>query len=206
MKVAVKTLDNKSAGEIELSDSVFGLEPRSDLLHRMVNYQLAKRRAGTHKTKTISEIRGTTKKPWRQKGTGRARQGSLRSPQFRGGSVAFGPVVRSHAFDLPKKVRKLALRHALSSKAAAGKLVILDKADAASHKTRDLVGQLEALGIASALFIDGGAVEAKFDLASRNIPLIDVLPSVGANVYDILRRDTLVLTKAAVEQLEERLA
>ncbi|MEQ9835922.1 MAG: 50S ribosomal protein L4 [Roseitalea porphyridii] len=204
MKVSVKTLDNKSAGEIELSEEIFGLEPRSDLLHRMVNWQLAKRRAGTHKTKGVSEIRGTTKKPYRQKGTGRARQGSLRSPQFRGGARIFGPVVRDHGFDLPKKVRKLALKHALSAKAQAGQILVLDKAEAASHKTKDLALAFDRLGIASALFIDG-AVDAKFDLASRNLPLVDVLPEAGANVYDILRRDMLVLTKAAVEKLEERL-
>jgi len=204
MKVSVKTLDNKSAGEIELSEDIFGLEPRSDLLHRMVNWQLAKRRAGTHKTKGISEISGTTKKPYRQKGTGRARQGSLRSPQFRGGARIFGPVVRDHGFDLPKKVRKLALKHALSAKAKAGQILVLDKAEAKSHKTKDLAQAFDRLGIASALFIDG-AVDAKFDLASRNLPLVDVLPEAGANVYDILRRDTLVLTKAAVEKLEERL-
>lgn len=205
MKVSVKTLDNKSAGEIELSADVFGLEPRADLLHRMVNYQQAKRRAGTHKTKGISEISGTTAKPFRQKGTGRARAGSLRASQYRGGATTFGPVVRSHAIELPKKVRKLALKHALSAKAASGTLMVVDAADVDTHKTKDLVQKLTVLGISSALFIDGDEVAPKFDLATRNLPTIDVLPEAGANVYDILRRDTLVLTKAAVEKLEERL-
>ena len=190
MKISVKTLDNKSAGEIELSAEVFGLEPRSDLLHRMVNYQRAKQRAGTHKTKGISEIRGTTAKPFRQKGTGRARSGSLRASQYRGGATTFGPVVRSHAIELPKKVRRLALKHALSAKAAAGELVVVENADVGSHKTKELAQKLDALGISSALFIDGDAVEPKFDLAARNLPTVDVLPEAGANVYDILRRDT----------------
>lgn len=206
MKVPVKTLDNGSAGEIELSEAVFGLPSRSDLLHRMINWQLAKRRAGTHKTKGVSEIRGTTKKPWRQKGTGRARQGSTRSPQFRGGAVIFGPVVRDHGFSLPKKVRKLGLRTALSTKAAEGKLVVLEDAATDSHKTKALLAKLQALGLGSVLIIDGDAVNENFGLAARNIPLVDVLPQQGANVYDILRRETLVLTRAAVERLEERLA
>ncbi|MEM7443180.1 MAG: 50S ribosomal protein L4 [Pseudomonadota bacterium] len=205
MKVSVKTLDNKSAGEIELSADVFGLEPRADLLHRMVNYQRAKQRAGTHKTKGISEIRGTTAKPFRQKGTGRARSGSLRASQYRGGATTFGPVVRSHGIELPKKVRRLALKHALSAKAAAGDLIVVENADVGSHKTKELAQKLDALGISSALFIDGEAVEPKFDLAARNLASVDVLPEAGANVYDILRRDTLVLTKAAVAKLEERL-
>ena len=170
----------------------------------MVNWQLAKRRSGNHKTKGISDIRGTTKKPYKQKGTGNARQGSLRSPQFRGGAVIHGPVVRSHAFDLPKKVRKLALRVALSSKAADGKLIVLDAAKAATPKTKDLAGRLGKLGWNSVLVIDG-EVDDNFASASRNIPHVNVLPSVGANVYDILRADTLVLTKDAVEMLEARL-
>jgi large subunit ribosomal protein L4 len=205
MKVPVKTIDNKDAGEIELDEAVFGLAPRADILHRMVTWQLAKRRAGTHKTKGISDISGTTKKPYKQKGTGRARQGSLRSPQFRGGAVIFGPVVRSHAIDLPKKVRKLALRHALSAKVADGKLMVLDEAVAASHKTRELAARLAALGLTSALVVGGQEVDGNFARASRNIPGIDVLPQQGANVYDILRRDLLVLTRSAVEQLEARL-
>lgn len=205
MKVSVKTLENKDAGEIELSDSIFGLPVRQDLLHRIVHWQLAKRRAGTHKTKGISEIAGTTKKPFKQKGTGRARQGSTRSPQFRGGAVIFGPVVRDHGYDLPKKVRKLALKTALSAKAADGKLIVVDAVAADSHKTKELAAKLEALGLKSALIIDGENVNDQFRLAARNLPLIDVLPQQGANVYDILRRDTLVLSRNAVEQLEARL-
>jgi large subunit ribosomal protein L4 len=205
MKIAVKTFDNTSAGEIELDDTVFGLEVRTDLLARMVNWQLAKRRSGNHKTKGISEIRGTTKKPYKQKGTGHARQGSTRSPQFRGGARIFGPVVRSHAHDLPKKVRKLALRHALSSKAADGKLVVVDAVVADSHKTQGLAAKLSALGLDSALILAGEQIDTNFALAARNLPSIDVLPSQGANVYDILRRDTLVLSRQAVEQLEARL-
>jgi large subunit ribosomal protein L4 len=205
MKIAVKTFDNASAGEIELDDSVFGLEVRTDLLARMVNWQLAKRRSGNHKTKGISEISGTTKKPYKQKGTGHARQGSTRSPQFRGGARIFGPVVRSHAHDLPKKVRKLALRHALSSKAADGKLVVVDAVVADSHKTKGLAAKLTALGLDSALILAGEQIDTNFALAARNLPFIDVLPSQGANVYDILRRDTLVLSRQAVEQLEARL-
>lgn len=205
MKTNVISLDNKAVGEIELADDVFGVAVRTDLLHRMVSYQLSKRRAGTHKTKTISEISGTTKKPFNQKGGGRARQGSLRSPQFRGGATIFGPVVRSHAFDLPKKVRTLALKTALSAKAAEGKLVVLDQAKLSAPKTKDLANRLKALGWGSVLVIDGPALDDNFALASRNIPFVDVLPSVGANVYDILRRDTLVLTKDAVAALEARL-
>ncbi|MGF6229021.1 large subunit ribosomal protein L4 [Inquilinus ginsengisoli] len=205
MKIAVKTFDNTSAGEIDLDDTVFGLEVRTDLLFRMVNWQLAKRRSGNHKTKGISEISGTTKKPYKQKGTGHARQGSTRSPQFRGGARIFGPVVRSHAHDLPKKVRKLALRHALSSKAADGKLVVVDAVVADSHKTKGLAAKLTALGLDSALILAGEQIDTNFALAARNLPSIDVLPSQGANVYDILRRDTLVLSRQAVEQLEARL-
>ncbi|NFV81781.1 50S ribosomal protein L4 [Magnetospirillum aberrantis] len=205
MKTNVISLDNKAVGEIELADEVFGVAVRTDLLHRMVSYQLSKRRAGTHKTKGISEISGTTKKPFAQKGGGRARQGSLRSPQFRGGATIFGPVVRSHAFDMPKKVRSLALRTALSAKAAEGKLIVLDQAKLSAPKTKDLATRLKALGWGSVLVIDGPALDDNFALASRNIPFVDVLPSVGANVYDILRRDTLVLTKDAVAALEARL-
>jgi large subunit ribosomal protein L4 len=172
----------------------------------MVTWQLAKRRAGTHKTKGVSEISGTTKKPFKQKGTGRARQGSNRSPQFRGGAVIFGPVVRDHGFDLPKKVRKLALKHALSAKAADGKLIVLDAARADDHKTKALRRQLEDLGLGSTLVLDGDEVDRNFALAARNLPEVDVLPQRGANVYDILRRDTLVLTRNAIAQLEARLA
>ncbi|ALG69813.1 50S ribosomal protein L4 [Azospirillum thiophilum] len=205
MKATIKNLNNEAVGEIELSEAVFGLPTRTDLLARMVNWQLAKRRSGNHKTKGISEIRGTTKKPYSQKGTGRARQGSIRSPQFRGGATIFGPVVRSHAHDLTKKVRKLALKTALSAKVAEGKLIVLEAAAAETHKTKDLVARLATLGLTSALIIDGSNLDDNFAKASRNIPLIDVLPEQGANVYDILRRDTLVLTRNAVEQLEARL-
>lgn len=204
MKCDVITLDNKAAGSIELDDSIFGLEPRADILQRVVRWQLAKRQAGTHKTKGISEISGTTKKPFKQKGTGRARQGSMRATQFRGGATVFGPVVRSHAHDLPKKVRALGLKNALSAKAKAGQLVVLDAA-VAEGKTKTLVAQLAALGWSRPLIIDGPEVQETFARAARNIPNVDVLPVQGANVYDILRRDTLVLTKAAVEKLEERL-
>lgn len=204
MKCDVITIDNKPAGSVELDDAIFGVEIRTDLLHRVVRWQLAKRQAGTHKTKGISEISGTTKKPFKQKGTGRARQGSMRAAQWRGGATVFGPVVRSHAHDLPKKVRKLGLKTALSAKAADGKLVVLDATDA-SGKTKDLAAQVKALGWASVLLIDGAEVNETFRRAARNIPGLDVLPTQGANVYDILRRDTLVLTKAAIEKLEERL-
>lgn len=208
MKLKVTDIDNKAVGEVEIDDAVyadiFGREVRKDLLARAVNWQLAKRRAGTHKTKEIGDVQGTTKKPYNQKGTGNARQGSLRSPQFRGGATIFGPVPRSHAHDLPKKVRKLALKTALSAKQAEGKLVIWSGADA-SGKTKDLSVKFGKLGWKSVLVIDGTEVNEKFALAARNIPGIDVLPQQGANVYDILRRDTLVLTKGAMESLVERL-
>jgi len=205
MKLDVVNLDAKKVGSVELSDEVFAVEVRRDILTRMVNYQLAKRRSGNHKTKQIWEVSGTTKKPYAQKGTGRARQGSLRSAQFRGGGVIFGPVVRSHAHDLPKKVRSLALKHALSAKAAEGKLVVLENATSASFKTKDLAAQLTKLKLDSVLFIDGANLDRNFALASRNLPHVDVLPSQGANVYDILRRDTLVLTKDGLQALEARL-
>jgi large subunit ribosomal protein L4 len=205
MKLAVTTLDNQGAGDIELADDVFGLPVRKDILARAVNWQLAKRRAGTHRAKEIGDISGTTKKPWKQKGTGRARQGSLRSPQFRGGAVIFGPVVRSHAFDLQKKVRRLALKTALSAKHAEGKLVVLETAKTETAKTQALAKQFEALGWRSVLIIDGPELDQGFAKAARNLPHIDVLPQQGANVYDILRRDMLVLTRAAVEHLEARL-
>jgi large subunit ribosomal protein L4 len=205
MKLKVHDLDNKEVGDIDLADEVFGLPVRGDILARVVNWQLAKRRAGTHKTKGVSDISGTTKKPYKQKGTGRARQGSLRSPQFRGGAVIFGPVVRSHEFGLQKKVRKLGLKTALSAKQADGKLVVIDTATVKEPKTKALRQRFEQLSWGSVLIIDGAAVDAGFAKAARNLPLVDLLPSVGANVYDILRRDTLVLTRAAVEQLEARL-
>jgi large subunit ribosomal protein L4 len=205
MKIAVKSLENKEVGSIDLLDAVFGVTPRRDILTRMVNWQLAKRRSGNHKAKIISEVSGTTKKPWAQKGTGRARQGSLRSPQFRKGGVIFGPVVRDHAHDLPKKVRQLALRMALASKQQDGKLVVLDSAKMDSIKTKVLVEKFAKLGWTSALIIDGSNLDENFARSARNIPHIDVLPEQGANVYDILRADVLVLTKNAVEQLQERL-
>ena len=205
MKLTVRNLDNEEIGDIELADAVFGLPIRRDILARVVNWQLAKRRAGTHKTKGISEIRGTTKKPYKQKGTGRARQGSLRSPQFRGGARIFGPVVRSHAFDLQKKVRRLGLKIALSAKQDEGKLVVIDAAHISEAKTKALRARLVALGWDSVLIIDGSVVEENFVRATRNLPRVDVLPQQGANVYDILRRDTLVLTREAVRHLEARL-
>jgi large subunit ribosomal protein L4 len=205
MKLPVHNLDNETVGDIELSDAVFGLPVRRDILARVVNWQLAKRRAGTHKTKGISEISGTTKKPYKQKGTGRARQGSLRSPQFRGGAVIFGPVVRDHGFSLQKKVRRLGLKTALSAKAAEGKLVVIDAAKVAEAKTRLLRARLDKLGWNSVLIIDGAAVDDGFARAARNLPRVDVLPQQGANVYDILRRDTLVLTREAAQLLEARL-
>ena len=204
MKATVRDLDNKEVGDIELSEDVFGLPVRPDILARVVNWQLAKRRAGTHKTKGVSDISGTTKKPYRQKGTGRARQGSLRSPQFRGGAVIFGPVVRSHEFGLQKKVRRLGLKTALSAKQAEGKLIVVDEARLDEAKTKALRNRFAALGWGSVLIIDG-AVNENFARAARNLPKVDVLPEQGANVYDILRRDTLVLTRAAVQQLEARL-
>ena len=204
MKLTVRNLDNQEVGDIELAEEVFGLPVRRDILARVVNWQLAKRRAGTHKTKGISDISGTTKKPYKQKGTGRARQGSLRSPQFRGGAVIFGPVVRSHEFDLQKKVRRLGLKTALSAKQAEGKLVVVDEARLDEAKTKALRARFDALGWASVLIIDG-AVNESFARAARNLPKVDVLPEQGANVYDILRRDTLVLPGAAVQQLEARL-
>lgn len=206
MKASVKNIQNKVVGEIDLPEAVFGTEVRADLLARAVHWQLAARRAGTHKAKGISEISGTTKKPWAQKGTGRARQGSLRSPQFRKGAVIFGPVVRSHAYDMNKKVRAQALRTALSAKQAEGKLIVLDAAKAEAVKTAPMAKALQALGAQNALIIDGANIDQNFAMSVRNIAHVDVLPEQGANVYDILRRDVLVLTKAAVEQLSQRLA
>lgn len=204
MKVAVKNLENKKVGDIDLNDAIYGLEKRADVLHRMVNWQLAKRRSGNHKVKGISEVSGTGKKPYNQKGTGRARMGSMRNTQHVGGGIIFGPVVRDHAIDMPKNFRKLALKTALSVKQAEGKLIVLDAASAKSHKTKDMAKALEAMGVTSALIIDE-SMDVNFVRAVRNIPHVDVLPQKGINVYDILRRDTLVLTKQAVEKLEERL-
>ncbi|WP_346328966.1 50S ribosomal protein L4 [Iodidimonas sp. SYSU 1G8] len=205
MKVDVITLEAGNAGSVDLSDAIFSLPARQDLLQRTVRWQLAKRQAGTHKTKGRSEIALTGKKFVKQKGSGGARHGDRKAPQFRGGGKAFGPVVRSHEHDLPKKVRKLALKTALSVKQAEGNLVVLDQASLADPKTKGLVGILAKLGWSNALIIDGDAVEQNFARAAANIPHIDVLPSQGANVYDILRHNTLVLTKAGLERLEERL-
>lgn len=204
MKVDVKTLDAKKAGSVELDDSIFGLEPRADILHRMVRYQLLKRQAGTHHAKDRSEVVGTGAKMYRQKGTGRARHGDKKAPQFRGGGKAFGPKPRSHAIDLPKKVRALAMRHALSSKAQAEALMVLDRAEVDAPKTKELHAKLEKLGLANALIVAGQDVQDEFAKAARNIPNIDVLPVQGLNVYDILRRDNLVLTKDAIAALEAR--
>jgi large subunit ribosomal protein L4 len=206
MKADVIKLDAKAAGSIELSDAIFGLEPRADILHRVVRYQLAKRQAGTHKVKTRSEVSYSTKKIYRQKGTGGARHGARSAPIFRGGGVYKGPTPRSHAHDLTKKFRALGLRHALSAKATAGELVVLDAATLKNAKTKDLAKVLENLGWKKALVIDGADVDANFALAARNIDGIDVLPSQGANVYDILKANTLVLTKAGAEALEARLS
>lgn len=206
MKLAVKTLENKDAGEITLDASVFGIKDiRQDILHRMVNYQLAKRRAGTHATQTRDKVTGTGAKPWRQKGTGRARAGDLKRTQDRGGAVVHGPQPRSHAIDLPKKIRKLAMKNALSAKAAAGKLIIVDDVKVKSHKTKPMAEAMAKFGINSAVIVGGQEIDVNFARATANLPRIDVLPTQGANVYDILRRDVLVLTKEAVETLTEKL-
>lgn len=205
MKCPVTTLDNKKAGEIDLDDSVFGLPARKDILARVVNWQLAKRRAGTHKVKTRGEVSGSTRKLFRQKGTGNARMGSARTTQRRGGGTVFGPVVRDHSHELTKKVRRLGLKTALSAKAAEGKLIVVDDVAVKEPKTADLAKKFAALGWSSVLIIDGAQVNDGFARAAKNLPLVDVLPQQGANVYDILRRDTLVLTKGAVEALEARL-
>jgi large subunit ribosomal protein L4 len=205
MKVSVITLDNAEAGEIELPDALFGIEPRADIMARVVHWQLAKRRAGTHKVKGMGEVSGTTKKPYRQKGTGNARQGSLRAPQFRTGGVVHGPVVRDHGYALPKKVRRLGLISALSQKARDGKLVVLDSASlGAEAKTAVMARRLKALGWDSALVVDA-EVEDGFGRAVRNIPKVQAMPTVGANVYDILKHDVLAVTRAGVEALAQRL-
>lgn len=204
MELNVKTLEGKDAGKLSLSDEIFGLEPREDLIARMIRYQLAKKRAGTHKIKGRSEVSRTGSKMYKQKGTGRARHHSARAPQFRGGGKAHGPVVRSHAHDLPKKVRALALRHALSAKMKSDDVIIVDNLVAAEAKTKLLVGSFASLGLTNALVIGGAEIDSNFKLAASNIPNIDVLPVQGINVYDILRRGKLVLSKAAVEALEER--
>jgi large subunit ribosomal protein L4 len=205
MKTKVLTLDNTDSGEIELSDAIFGLEPRTDLIQRVIVWQLAKRRAGTHKTKTRGEINRTTKKVYKQKGTGSARHGARSAPLFVGGGKAMAPVVRSHEFDLPKKVRALGLRHALSAKARDSKLIVVDQAVAQDVKTKALALRLGKLGGKNLLIVDG-EFDNNFTLSARNLRSVSLLPVAGLNVYDILRRDTLVLTKAAVQAIEERLA
>ena len=204
MEFNVKTLEGKDAGKVSLSDAIFGLEPREDILARVVRWQLAKKQQGTHKAKGRAEVWRTGAKMYKQKGTGRARHHSARAPQFRGGGKAHGPVVRSHEHDLPKKVRALGLRLALSAKFKAEDVIILDSLVAADAKTKVLAGNFETLGLTNALFIGGAELDSNFKLAAANIPNIDVLPVQGINVYDILRRGKLVLSKAAVEALEER--
>jgi large subunit ribosomal protein L4 len=205
MKAEVITLDAGKAGEVELDDAIFGLEPRADILHRVVRWQRARAQAGTHKVKTRSETSYSTKKIYRQKGTGGARHGDRNAPIFRKGGVYKGPTPRSHAHDLPKKVRALGLRHALSAKAGSGKLIVLDTASMADGKTAMLARAAKELGWKKVLIIDGADLDENFARAARNIEGIDVLPSIGANVYDILLRDTLIITKAGVEALEARL-
>lgn len=205
MKLDVIKLDGGKAGSVDLGDDIFGLEPRADILHRVVRWQRNKAQAGTHKVKTRSEVSYSTKKIYRQKGTGGARHGSRKAPIFRKGGIYKGPTPRSHAHELPKKFRKLGLKHALSAKVAAGELVIIEAAAMAEAKTAQLAKQVKNLGWKRALIIDGATVDANFAQAARNIEGLDVLPSLGANVYDILKRDTLVLTKAGVEALEARL-
>lgn len=204
MKINVVALDNKKAGSIDVSDSIFAIEPRADIIARVVKWQLAKRRVGSHKVKGRSEISRTTAKMYNQKGTGRARHGAASVVQFRGGGVVHGPQVRSHAHSLNKKIRALGLRSALSAKQAAGKVVILDELKA-DGKTASLKSQLSAMGLTNALIIGGEAVDENFGRAAANIKHIDVLPQQGINVYDVIRRDTLVLSKDAVAYLEERL-
>ncbi len=204
MQVTVKTLENKEAGKVDLKDSIFAVEPRADILHRVVNWQLAKRQAGTHSTKRIQDIRGTSAKPHKQKGTGKARQGSLRSPQMRGGATMHGPLPRSHAYSLPKKVRVLGLKMALSEKQKSGDLIVVDSLDVKGSKTKSLTNTLNASGITSLLVIDGSEVTQSFAKAASNIANIDVLPIQGANVYDIMRREKLMLTKEALAALEAR--
>ena len=204
MKIDITSLEGSTSGSIELKDEIFGLEPREDLIARMIRYQLAKRRAGTHAVQNRADVWRTGKKMYKQKGTGGARHGSARVPQFRGGGRAFGPQVRDHGHELPKKVRALALKHALSAKARDGGLIVWQSADMAAPKTKELKEKFAKLGLASALIIDGATTNVNFSLAARNLPKIDVLPVQGINVYDIIRRDKLVLTKAALDALEAR--
>ncbi|HRE60691.1 MAG TPA: 50S ribosomal protein L4 [Micropepsaceae bacterium] len=205
MKATVKSLSGTDAGTIELKDDIFGLEPRADILHRVVNWQLAKRRAGTHKTLTRAEVNKTKKKSIKQKGSGGARHGARNVPQYRGGGRAMGPVVRSHAYDLPKKIRSLGLKLALSAKQRDNKLVVVDAATVPAPKTKEVAQAFKKLGVASALVVDG-AFDAGFERAARNIANVTLLPAAGLNVYDILRRDTLVITRDAISKIEERLS
>ena len=204
MELNVKTLEGKDAGKVSLSDAIFGLEPREDILARVIRWQLAKKQQGTHKAKGRAEVSRTGAKMYKQKGTGRARHHSARAPQFRGGGKAHGPVVRSHEHDLPKKVRALGLRLALSAKIKADDVIVIDNLVATEAKTKALASVFETLGLTNALFIGGAELDGNFKLAAQNIPNIDVLPIQGINVYDIVRRGKLVLSKAAVEALEER--
>jgi large subunit ribosomal protein L4 len=204
MDIKITTLAGKEAGKVELSEGIFGLDPREDILQRVVRWQLAKRQQGTHKAQTRAEVARTGAKMYKQKGTGRARHHSARAPQFRGGGKAHGPVVRSHEHDLPKKVRALGLKHALSAKAKASNLIVIDDLKLTEAKTKALVASFATLGLTNALLIGGAELDQNFKLAATNIPNIDVLPIQGINVYDIMRRGTLVLSKAAVEALEER--
>ena len=204
MKIDITSLGGTTAGSLELNEAIFGLEPRQDLIARMLRWQLAKRQAGTHKTLGRAEIHRTGKKMYKQKGTGGARHGSARVPQFRGGGRAMGPVVRSHAHDLPKKVRALALRHALSAKARDGAIIVWENAEIGEAKTKNLRASFDKAALTNVLIIDGAEVQVNFAKAARNIPQVDVLPVQGINVYDIIRREKLVLTKAAIDALEAR--
>lgn len=205
MKQDIFNLDNQKVGSIELDDSIFGVEVRADILHRVVNWQLAMRQSGCHSTKGRSDVALTGSKPFKQKGGGRARQGSYKGTQFRKGGIVFGPVVRDHSHDLTKKFRQLGLKTALSAKLKEGNLLVIDEAKLAQPKTKDLIAKLNSCGLDNCLFIDGKEVDINFALASRSIVGVDVLPTVGANVYDILKKEKLVLTKDAVACLEERL-
>ncbi|QGA56046.1 50S ribosomal protein L4 [Brucella sp. 458] len=204
MDLTITTLEGKDVGKVKLNEEIFGLDPRDDILQRVVRWQLARRQQGSHKAQGRGDVSRTGSKMYKQKGTGRARHHSARAPQFRGGGQAHGPVVRNHDHDLPKKVRALGLRHALSAKAKASDLIIIDDLASTDAKTKQLVSQFAKLGLENALLIGGAEIDANFQRAASNIPNIDVLPVQGINVYDILRRGKLVLSKAAVEALEER--
>jgi len=205
MKTKVLNLDNKASGEIDLNDAIFGLEPRPDLIQRVVVWQLAKRRAGTHKILTRGEVNRTKARFGRQKGGGTARHGARSAPLFVGGAKAMGPVPHSHEFDLPKKVRALGLKHALSVKAKSGAIIVLNEAKATAIKTADLAKRLGKMGVANALVVDG-TFDKNFEMSARNLSEVSLLPAAGLNVYDIMKRDKLVLTTAAVKAIEERLA